>query len=103
MTVGLDEKQNYFVPEKSEKMYLSIFPPRTPPYFKTKLRNNHPSGDRYKVVADTLTFPFHATSTHSRRHSQYIHVSVDGTYFKCLLFMTSYNTSYLGLRPVASK
>ena len=41
--------------------------------------------------------------THSIRHFQYIHVSVDGTFFKCLLFMTSYNTSYLGLRPVPSK
>ena len=41
--------------------------------------------------------------THSRRHFQYIHVSVDGTFFKCLLFMTSYNTSYFGLRPVPSK
>ena len=41
--------------------------------------------------------------THSRRHFQYIHVSVDWTFFKCLLFMTSYNTSYLGLRPVPSK
>ena len=43
------------------------------------------------------------TLTHSRRHFQYIQVSVDGTFFKCLLFMTSYNTSYLGLRPVPSK
>ena len=41
--------------------------------------------------------------TPSRRHFQYIHVSVDGTFFKRLLFMTSYNTSYLGLRPVPSK
>ena len=41
--------------------------------------------------------------THSRRYFQCIHVSVDGTFFKCLLLMTSYNTSYLGLRSVASK
>ena len=45
----------------------------------------------------------HMGLTHSRRHFQYIHVSVDGTFFKYLLFMTSYNTSYLGLRPVPSK
>ena len=32
-----------------------------------------------------------------------VHVSVDGTFFKCLLFMTSHNTSYLGLRAVPSK
>ena len=35
--------------------------------------------------------------------SVHIYVSVDGTFFKCLLFMTSYNTSYLRLRPVPSK
>ena len=43
------------------------------------------------------------TMIFSRRHFQYIHVSVDRAFFKCLLFMTSYNTSYVGLRPVPSK
>ena len=40
MTV--DERQYYYVPEKMEKMYLSIFPHHT---FKINLQNNHISGD----------------------------------------------------------
>ena len=55
------------------------------------------SGDH--IVLRILTTPL----THSRRHSHYIHASVDGTFFKNILFMSSHNTSYLGLRPIPSK
>ena len=49
----IDEQQYYYVPKKVNKIYLSIFPHHTPSYME---------GDQ--VVADTLTFRFHTTSTY---------------------------------------
>ena len=55
--------------------------------------------------ASRITRMWSRSFTHSRRHSQYIHVCSCGRdiFLNYVLFMTSYNTSYLGLRLIASK